>query len=66
MEISADKGQQQQQPSGVAEPKYVVRSTVLSDESLTEVSGMEGMKSTLQISDLRGSDTANVSPSLSL
>lgn len=57
MEIIADKGQ----PTGA---KYAMRSTVLSEEDLTEfseVSEMEGLRSTLQISDLKGSDTANVS-----
>lgn len=56
VEIIADK----------AQSKYVIRSTVLSEEDLTsisstEVSDMEGLRSTLQISDLRGIDTANVS-----
>lgn len=57
MEIIADKGQS----NGGAGPKYVIRSTVLSEEDLTEVNDMEGLRSTLQISDLRGTDTANVS-----
>lgn len=57
MEIIPEKGP----PTGNVGLKYVVRSTVLSEDDLTEVSEMEGMRSTLQISDLRGSDTANVS-----
>lgn len=57
MEIIPEKGP----PTGNVGLKYVVRSTVLPEEDLTEVSEMEGMRSTLQISDLRGSDTANVS-----
>nr|CAH0109858.1 unnamed protein product [Daphnia galeata] len=55
VEIIPEKGQ----PTGNAEPKYSVRSTVLSEEDLTEVSEMEGMRSTLHIRDARGSDTAN-------
>ena len=39
-------------------PKYVLRSTVLSEEDLD--GDMEGLRSTLQISDLRGTDTGNV------
>lgn len=40
----------------------MVRSTVLPEEDLVGVSGeMEGLRSTLQISDVRGTDTANVS-----
>jgi len=46
---------------GNAEPKYSVRSIVLSEEDLTEVNEKEGMRSTLHIRDARGSDTANVS-----
>jgi hypothetical protein len=60
VEIIPEKGQ----PTGNAEPKYSVRSTVLSEEDLTEVSEMEGMRSTLHIRDARGSDTANVSLSI--
>ncbi|KAK4026366.1 hypothetical protein OUZ56_015369 [Daphnia magna] len=55
VEIIPEKGP----PTGNVGLKYVVRSTVLSEDDLTEVSEMEGMRSTLQISDLRGSDTAN-------
>lgn len=40
--------------------KYVIRSTVLSEDDLGNVNAAEGMRSTLQISDLRGADTANV------
>lgn len=46
--------------SASAMPKYVMRSTVLSEEDLADVSDMEGMRSTLQISELRGTDTGNV------
>lgn len=46
---------------GNAEPKYSVRSIVLSEEDLTEVNEKEGMRSTLHIRHARGSDTANVS-----
>ena len=41
-----------------ASAKYVMRSTVLSEEDLE--GDMEGLRSTLQISDLRGTDTGNV------
>lgn len=56
MEITVDK----------AQSKYKMRSVVLSEEevtskSSTEVSDMEGLKSTLQISEIRGIDSANVS-----
>ncbi|XP_046642815.1 fibroblast growth factor receptor-like 1 [Daphnia pulicaria] len=44
---------------GNAEPKYSVRSIVLSEEDLTEVNEKEGMRSTLHIRHARGSDTAN-------
>lgn len=40
--------------------KYVIRSTVLGEDDLRHANAVECMKSTLQISDLRGSDTANV------
>ena len=40
--------------------KYVIRSTVLAEDDLNHANALEGIKSTLQISDLRGSDTANV------
>ncbi len=46
---------------GNTEPKYSVRSIVLSEEDLTEVNEKEGMRSTLHIRHARGSDTANVS-----
>lgn len=51
MEITVNKSQT---------AKYVVRSTVLSEEDLADVSDMEGLRSTLQIGDLRGTDSGNV------
>jgi len=55
VEIAVNKSK----TAGIA-PKYAIRSTVLSEEDLADVSDMEGLRSTLQISDLRGSDSGNV------